>query len=165
MISTEYPFIRKKKWNEVILPHTATIEPVINSKPNWEGVCYYRKMFSVNKFKGKNLVVEFEAAMQQSDVWLNGQLVVQHKGGYSPFSVDITHLVKYNSTNEIIVRLDNRPGKNFPVGKDQKRNGFTYWSGLYRSVFLHVTHPVHVTDAVKTNKINKTKYDVQGYIL
>jgi len=147
----EYPGIRDKKWNKISLPHSATIEPVVSQDPNWEGVCYYRKSFSVSKFKGKNLVIEFEAAMQQSDVWLNGQLVVQHKGGYTPFSVEVTHLVNYDKPNEIIVRLDNRPGKNFPVGKDQERNGFTYWSGIYRSVFLHVTNPVHITDAVKEN--------------
>jgi len=148
----EYPLLKNKKWAKVVLPHTATIEPLVSQNPNWEGICYYRKTFTVSKFKGKILAIEFEAAMQQSDVWLNGQLVLQHKGGYTPFSVDLTNLVNYDKPNEIIVRLDNRAGKDFPVGKDQKRNGFTYWSGIYRSVFLHVTNPVHITDAVKANK-------------
>jgi len=151
VFSNEYPAIKLKQWSKVILPHTAVIEPLQSKEPNWEGVCYYRKIFKVDKFKGKNLTIEFEGAMQQSDVWLNGQLVLQHKGGYTPFSVDLTNLVNYNEPNEIIVRLDNRPDKDFPVGKDQKRNGFTYWSGIYRSIFLHVTNPVHISDAVKAN--------------
>ncbi|WP_353329658.1 glycoside hydrolase family 2 protein [Bacteroides sedimenti] len=150
----EYPGLKDKIWNKVVLPHTAKIEPITSQNPCWEGVSYYRKSFSIEKsLKGKKLFLEFEGAMQQSDVWLNGQLVLQHKGGYTPFSIDLTKLVNYDKPNEIIVRLDNRADRNFPVGKDLKRNGFTYWSGIYRSVFLHVTNPVHITDAVKVNKV------------
>ncbi len=147
----EYPDLQNKNWIKVILPHTAVIEPVVSEKPSWEGICWYRKTFSVDKYQGKKLFLEFEGAMQQSDVWLNGQLVLQHKGGYTPFSIDLSRLVNYKKPNEIIVRLDNHADRNFPIGKDQKKNGFTYWSGLYRSVVLHVTNPVHITDAVKAD--------------
>lgn len=150
----EYPKINKNAWTKVSLPHTSKIEVEKSKRYNWEGVCYYRKYFKPPKsWVGKKLVLEFEGAMQQSDVWLNGQLVLQHKGGYTPFSVDLTNLIKYNSLNEIIVRLDNRPDKNFPVGKNQKGMGFSYYSGIYRSVFLHITNKVHITDAVRANQI------------
>jgi beta-galactosidase len=150
----EYPDLKEKSWKKVQLPHTAVIEPIVSENPCWEGVCYYKKSFSPeNKWKGKKLFLEFEGAMQQSDVWLNGQLVLQHKGGYTPFSIDLTDLIRYDKPNELIVRLDSRADKNFPIGKEQKRNGFTYWSGLYRSVFLNITNPVHITDAVKANKV------------
>jgi len=150
----EYPNVKDKLWEKVVLPHTAIIEPIVSEKPCWEGICYYRKSFTPAKtWKDKKLFLEFEGAMQQSDVWLNGQLVLQHKGGYTPFSIDLTNLISYGKPNELIVRLDNRADKNFPVGKELKRNGFTYWSGLYRSVFLHITNPVHITDAVKANKV------------
>ncbi len=148
----EYPDLKDKQWTSVVLPHTAVIEPVVSQKLTWEGICYYRKTFSVGKYAGKKLTIEFEGAMQQTDVWLNGHLVLQHKGGYTPFSIDLTNLVDYGKSNEIIVRLDNHADKNFPIGKDQKKNGFTYWSGLYRSTILHVTNPVHITDAVKADK-------------
>lgn len=150
----EYPGIQSNTWAKVVLPHTAIIEPIISKQHCWEGVCYYRKTLQYTpQFAGKKLLLEFEGAMQQSDVWINGQLAIQHKGGYTPFSLDLSNWVKVGKSIEIIVRLDNRADKNFPIGKDSKRNGFTYWSGLYRSVFLNVTHPVHITDAVKANKV------------
>lgn len=150
----EYPILKNKQWEKVTLPHTAIIEPITSPDPCWEGIAYYRKSFTPEKtWKNKKLSLEFEGAMQQSDVWLNGQLVLQHKGGYTPFSIDLTKLVNYDRPNEIIVRLDNHADKNFPSGKDSKRNGFTYWSGIYRSVFLTVTNLVHITDAVKVNQV------------
>jgi len=149
----EYPVLITKHWTEVVLPHTARVEPVINKKNTWEGICYYRRSFTPAKsWRRKKLFLEFNGAMQQSDIYVNGQLVMQHKGGYTPFSIDLSQFVHYDRPNKIIVRLDNRAHKNFPVGKDLKRNGFTYWSGLYRRVFLHVTNPVYITNAVKVNK-------------
>lgn len=150
----EYQGIKNDAWENVVLPHTAVIEPITSYKSCWEGISYYRKSFILTpEMKGKKLLLEFEGAMQQSDVWVNGSLVVQHKGGYTPFFVDLTKLVKFDKPNELVVRVDNHAGKNFPVGKELKRNGFTYWSGIYRSVFLHVTHLVHITNAVKANKV------------
>ncbi len=151
----EYPVIAKKEWQSVSLPHTAKIEPLESGINQWEGVCYYRKTFSIpSQYKGKKISVEFEGAMQQSDIWINGKLVSQHKGGYTPFSVDLSELVSNSKLNEIIVRLDNRADKDFPAGKALKKNGFNYWSGIYRSVFLEITNPVHITDAVKMNKVS-----------
>jgi len=150
----EYPLIISRNWDEVELPHTAKVEPIINTEDTWEGICYYRKTFTVEEsWRNKELLLEFEGAIQQSDVWLNGQLIVQHKGGYTPFYIHLNGLLIENEPNEIIIRLDNRAHKNFPVGKDLKRNGFTYWSGLYRSVFLHITNPIHITNAVNSNQL------------
>ena len=150
----EYPTIASKDWQAICLPHTANIEPLESGINQWEGVCYYRKSFLVpSQYIGKRISIEFEGAMQQSDIWINGKLISQHKGGYTPFSIDLTGVVSNNKSNEIIVRLDNRAGRDFPVGKDLKKMGFNYWSGIYRSVFLHITNPIHITDAVKMNKV------------
>ena len=86
------------------MPNTAKIEPLESGINQWEGVCYYRKTFSIPaQYKGKKITIEFECAMQQSDVWINGKMVCQHKGGYTPFSVDLTGLINANKVNEVIV--------------------------------------------------------------
>ena len=150
----EYPSIVNGKWEAVNLPHTAKIEPLESGINQWEGVCYYRKSFSIPaQYKGKKLTIAFEGAMQQSDVWINGKMVCQHKGGYTPFSVDLTGLIDYEKVNNLVVRLNNSAGKDFPVGKSLKKMGFNYWSGIYRSVFMYITDPVHITDALKVNKV------------
>lgn len=150
----EYPAIPAKAWQDVTLPHSATIEPIGGTTSTWEGVAYYKKSFAVPaNWRGKRIVIEFEGAMQQSDVWLNGRLVTQHKGGYTPFSADLSAMLAYGKTNDLVVRLDNRAGPDFPPGKDLKKNGFTYWSGLYRSVYLHVGNPIHISDPVMADRV------------
>jgi beta-galactosidase len=147
----EYPAIAAKAWQDVTLPHSATIEPI--GGPTWQGVSYYRKTFAVPvAWREKRIVIEFEGAMQQSDVWLNGRLVRQHKGGYTPFSADLSAMLAYGKDNELVVRLDNHAGADFPPGKDLQKNGYTYWSGLYRSVRLHVGNWVHISDAVMADQ-------------
>jgi len=150
----EFPSLAAKKWSRVSLPHTAAIAPLVGEEGAWEGVCYYRKSFTpAAGWRNKRLLLVFEGTMQQSDIWVNGKLVRQHKGGYTPFAVDLSDLVAFGQANEIVVRLDNRAGRDFPVGKDLDRNGFTYWSGIYRSVSLNVTNRVFITDAVEAGQV------------
>jgi beta-galactosidase len=149
----EYDLIPQSAWQEVSLPHTANVEPLITGPDMWQGVAYYKKQFVIDKkYSGQKISIEFEGAMQQSDVWLNGKLVTQHKGGYTPFYVDCTNGVFYNKTNVIIVRIDSHALPTFPPGKPLLKNGYNYWSGLYRNAWLTITNPVHITNAVQAQK-------------
>lgn len=150
---SEYGLIPKNDWHQVSLPHTANIEPLITGPGMWQGVAYYKKQFVIDKkYQGQKVTIEFEGAMQQSDVWLNGKFVTQHKGGYTPFYVDCSHNIFYDKPNEIIVRVDNRADRNFPPGKALLKNGYNYWSGIYRDAWLTITNPIHITNAVQAQK-------------
>ncbi|MGY0036729.1 sugar-binding domain-containing protein [Pedobacter sp. NJ-S-72] len=152
--ANEYPLIAKNAWQQVSLPHTANVEPLAAGPEMWQGVAYYKKQFSVDqRYKGHQITIEFEAAMQQSDVWLNGKLVMQHKGGYTPFFYIDCKDIFYDKPNEIIVRVDSHAAKNFPAGKDLMKNGFNYWSGIYRNAWLTISNPVHITNAVQAQKV------------
>src|SRR5262249_45759500 len=96
--------------------------------------------------------IEVGAAMQLADVWVNGTHKLQHQGGYAPFTVDVTGDVATGGADNVIaIKLDSNPSPNFPPG----RTGvdFQYHGGLYRHVTLHVTSPLHVTDAVYANRV------------
>lgn len=140
-------------WESVSLPHTPSVEP-LTVVHQWQGVCYYRRTLSVDPaLTGKRLWLEFEGAMHQADVWLNGAHIAAHTGGYLPFVVDVTDRVKPGTGNELLVRLDNRNNPLIPPGKPLESLDFCYFSGLYRDVSLiakprmHVTHPA-VADRV-----------------
>lgn len=85
--------------------------------------------------------------MQKAEVWLNGEKLGVHEGGYTEFSYDITdELAPVGEENVLAVRLDTNPNAAFAPGKNNP--DFQYFGGLYRNVTLTVTDPVSITDAV-----------------
>ncbi len=135
-------------WDNVVLPHTPRIEPYAVRRP-WQGVCWYRRDLEADKsWQGKRVSLVFGAAMQIADIWVNGVHKTRHLGGYLPIVVDVTDGLRFDRPNSVAVRLDNRDTVECPPGKPTDDLDFFYCGGLYRSVRLVVTEPVHISDAV-----------------
>jgi len=140
-----------RSWETVSLPHSAKTEPLVIKSP-WEGISWYKKDFVLKpEWKGQKIILEFEAVMQQADVWLNGKKISSHTGGYLPFSIDISDVANYEGTNRLIVKADNHDHPEIPPGKPIANLDFCYYSGIYRNVSLLITSPLHITDAVDAN--------------
>jgi beta-galactosidase len=159
----EYPSIASKAWKSVSLPCPVRYEDSLNpAYHQFSGIAYYRKRFRLNPaWKKKYLYLHFDGAMQVASVWINGQYVTQHQGGYLPFNVPLSPYVRFDSTNEVVIRLDNRDNPNTPPGKPLASLGFLYWSGIYRQVWLEGRGPVHITDAVDPVAANP---DINGHV-
>ncbi|MGJ8724074.1 MAG: glycoside hydrolase family 2 TIM barrel-domain containing protein [Roseibacillus sp.] len=145
------PAFEDSHWQDVSLPHTANIEPlVVNDQ--WQGVCWYRKSFDVPSDKaGKQVWLEFEAAMNESSFWLNGEKVADHLGGYLPVVIDISDQVKFGESNTIAVRLDNTDNI-YSGPKPLERLDFNMYGGLYRHAHLTYKDPLHITHPILANK-------------
>lgn len=140
-------------WESVTLPHTAKIEPFVIIKP-WSGVSWYHKQFVADTgWSGKKVSIRFEAVMQQAEVWINGKHVYTHKGGYLPFSIDLSKELMYGKSNSILVKTDNNDNPDILPGKPIADLDFCYFSGIYRNVWISVSTPLHITDAVSANKV------------
>lgn len=74
-------------WVYVNLPHTTTFYTP-ETKDAYLGISWYRKQFSMGEeWQGKKLLLRFEVAMQNAQVWVNGEMVFEHKGvGYPIYS-------------------------------------------------------------------------------
>lgn len=137
-------------WEKITIPHTAKIEPlVVNNQ--FQGTCWYQKKFDVAHSKNKKIFLYFEGVMQEADVWINDQKVTNHKGGYLPFTVDITPFLK-SKGNTIKVKVNNEDNPDFLPGKPLKDLDFNYYGGIYRNVYLITTDKFYITDAVQANK-------------
>jgi beta-galactosidase len=166
------------KWRVLDLPHDWSIEDLPEQIPGKTigpfskeseganngastghvvgGTGWYRKTFTLRPDdKNKLVSIYFEGAYTETDVWVNGSHVGDHKHGYTSFDFDITRFCKpVGEKNLVAVRVMNK-GMN---------SRWYSGSGIYRHVKLVVTNPLHVdqwgvqvTTPVVSDKESKVK--------
>src|SRR5437773_5833820 len=108
----------------------------------YEGTIWYKKAFDYQRKDNTRLFVYFGAANYIADVYLNGQKVGRHEGGFTPFNFEITNLVR-DTNNSLIVKVDNKRRR------DAVPTLITDWwnyGGLTREVKLIETPAAFVHD-------------------
>jgi beta-galactosidase len=139
----EQPAFDDSSWTEVRLPHDWAIEgpfdPALNPHTGAlpiSGTGWYRKSFTVAKdLEGRYVSVEFDGAMSNARVWLNGKELGGRPYGYIGFSVDLTpELRGGGAVNVLAVRL----------APEANSSRWYPGAGIYRNVWLDVTGAVHV---------------------
>jgi len=143
----------KYSWEKIYLPHTPRLEPIEKTEEQWQGTCYYRKTFSMPAAnRGKHVALQFDAAMHEADVYLNGKHIYKHTGGFLPFYIDISDKVLFGKNNIVLVKLNNEDNAVIPPGKPIKELDFNYYGGIYRNTWLIVKDKLHISDAVAARK-------------
>lgn len=147
------PDFNDSNWDNVVLPHSSYIEPLVIEKQQ-QGISFYRKTFLAEKnWKGKKVFIRFGGAMITADIWINGRHILQHTGGYLPFTIDLSDDIVFGQKNVISIRLDNNDNPQIPPGKPINSLDFCYYSGIYRNADLIITNKVHITDAVYADQV------------
>jgi beta-galactosidase len=139
-------------WEEVDLPHTANLEQE-TVKDQWQGICFYKKNFKPDpSYRNKTISLQFDAAMNVADIWVNGKKMIHHLGGYLPFVIDLSDVVRFDSVNTVLVRLDNRDN---PITgpKPLKILDFNMYGGIYRNVHFIVKEKIHLSNPIQANVI------------
>ena len=166
-------------WQTVNVPHsamyvapTATAEATTRPSGSWTGICWYRKTFTVPAgTHTQKVFLEFEGAMQSTDVYLNGVLIGGHgASGYTGFNFDISSVVNRTGTNVLAVRLDCNykweiPPGNVPgTGSGGEYPDFYIYSGLHRDVWLVCTDNVYIPlygQKITTPQVSSTSATVR----
>jgi beta-galactosidase len=139
----ERPDFNDAQWRQVRLPHDWAIEGPFDSKLNPHtgalpifGTGWYRKSFTIPASgKGRYFSIEFDGAMANSRVWLNGKELGGRPYGYIGFGFDLTPYLHFGAeANVLAVRLtpEDRSSRWYPG------------AGIYRNVWMDITGPVHV---------------------
>lgn len=100
------------------------------------GIGTYEKEFNItNEQKGKEFLLVIEGAYMNSEVYINGNLVILHPYGYTEFHVRLTPWIKYGQTNKIKIVVNNNamPNSRWYSG-----------SGLYRHVWLMESESIYL---------------------
>jgi beta-galactosidase/beta-glucuronidase len=104
---------------------------------------YYRSFEVPESFTGKRIFLNFGAVDYLAKVWVNGELVGEHKGGYVSFKFDITKYLK-KAENFIVIKVEDRYDTVQPRGKQfwkekLDRCWYTATSGIWQTVWMEAT--------------------------
>ena len=125
-------------FEQVVVPHT-NIELPWHSfdERSYEFISTYRRRFRLPKdLAGKRIFVDFEGAMTASSVWINGVALGEYKGGFTPFSFELTPHVHLDGENVLVVQLDSTERADIPpFGYEID---YLTFGGIYREVSLRV---------------------------
>ncbi len=103
---------------------------------------YHRTFKLKSKWKNKRIILNLGAIDWQSTVFINGKLIGSHKGGYDPFSYDITDALLGSGEQEILIRVWDPTNANnypYPRGKQVIKPGgifYTSVTGIWQTVWL-----------------------------
>lgn len=154
-------------WEVVSIPHTwNNLDAGDDEVPGYyRGAGWYRRPVIIDKaLSGKQIYLYFEGANQVATLYINGQEVGTHTGGYTAFSFDITPYVK-EGANMFAVRVDNAHNPDIPpLSAD-----FTFFGGIYRDIYLIATAKSHISTTdrassgvyITTPAVSKSEATVQ----
>jgi hypothetical protein len=112
---------------------------------------WYRRGVAIpDKWLGKRILLHFEAVDWEAEVYVNGRSVGVHRGGYDPFTWDITPYLRPGAENELIVRVfDPTEHGGQPRGKQAVAPGslkYTATSGIWQTVWLEPVADSYIED-------------------
>lgn len=159
----------KEKWYEkplekpmaMAVPASYNDLVVTRKLRNHIGWVWYEREFSVpNYMRNERLVLRFGSATHVAKVYLNGKLVVEHKGGFTPFEVEINDLIEAGR-NRLTVAVNNIVDEStLPMGDYSEtevegvgkvvRNipnfDFFNYAGIHRPVKIYTTPKNYIRD-------------------
>ncbi|MBR5192207.1 MAG: glycoside hydrolase family 2 protein [Clostridia bacterium] len=137
--NSQYPVAEISAQEKVNLPHTWNASDGYDGGNDYfRGSCLYTKTLKKAELPQADLYyLEFRGANSSADVFVNGEKLCHHDGGYSTFRVDITK--NLTEKTEIAVVVDNSPNETvYPQMAD-----FTFYGGIYRDVNLICVNNSH----------------------
>lgn len=131
----------------------------------YRGNFYYRKIFNMKEIsKNSTYYLYFGAINYYSEVWVNGQFVGSHEGGYTPFSFEITDKLKNN--NELIIRVllpsNDDPSYSFLEVLHGKQTWYGTAGGILGNVSIIKISKDYIKNLYITPDINNSKINVKG---
>ena len=127
------PSVYPENWQTVDVPHSWNAVDGCDGNGSYDrGQYWYAKTFEtpMQPLAGGRVFVEFMGVNSEATVYVNGEKVTYHEGGYSTFRAEITDLCKDGEENLLVVAVNNKANDYvYPQHAD-----FTFYGGIYRDV-------------------------------
>ncbi|MFI9544771.1 LamG-like jellyroll fold domain-containing protein [Streptomyces sp. NPDC052016] len=164
----EQPVFGKDLDERIIVPFP--VESQLSGLERHEDHMFYRRLVDVPKSwkvgksgTGNRLKLNFGAVDYQARVWVNGEKVAEHTGGYTGFSADITDALKAKGPQEIVVAVTDTGGADQPKGKQTPNPGgifYTQSSGIWQTVWMEPVAEASIDDVVTTPDVDTSSLAV-----
>lgn len=143
----------------VDVPHIWNYDAISTRMVYNRGLASYIKEFRApSGWSNKRVYIRFYGVNSEANLFVNGNFVGEHKGGYTAFTFDITPYLKPGSVNNVWMRVSNAPQLDYmPISSD-----FNIYGGIYRDVELIVVDPAHFSlselgsDGVRLQQVRVT---------
>lgn len=111
----------------------------------FEGIGWYAASISGSQSRPERVQrLRFGRVMYHSKVWLNGESLGEHIGGYLPFEFDVTGKLRPGEPNLLVLRVDNRPRLEWPPGAKQIE--WMQFGGILEPVTLETRGRIYLSD-------------------
>jgi beta-galactosidase len=154
-------------FERVTVPHTNIRLPWHSfDEKTYEFISIYRRRFRLPAAAcGQRIFVDFEGVMTASTVWLNGVRLGEYKGGFTPFSFELTEHVDWNGENVLAVEVDSTERADIPPFGNEV--DYLTFGGIYREVSLRLVSPTYIENVFAQPKdvlSGKPTLDVQCFL-
>jgi beta-galactosidase len=146
-------------FKRVTIPHTNKLLPWHGfDDKEYQFVSIYRRHFKLPvELKDRRVFIDFGGVMTAATVWINGERLGEYRGGYTPFSYELTPHLNWSGDNVLAVAVDSTERKDIPPFGGEI--DYLTFGGMYRDVTLRVVPNVFIenvfarpVDVLKPNK-------------
>ena len=131
---------------------------------------WYRRTFDIpKKWENKRVLLHFGAVDWDATVWVNGKKRGNHRGGYDPFTFDVTDVLKEGAKQEIVVSVWDPTDAGWqPRGKQVKKPGgimYTAVTGIWQTVWLEPVPQTYIESLVIVPDIDKGEVQITANVV
>jgi beta-galactosidase/beta-glucuronidase len=137
---------------EIVVPFPPESTASGIGETGYHPVVWYRRAVRLTVPDGRRTLLHLGAVDHEADVWVDGQHVGRHEGGYTAFTVDLTDALAEGDEHDLVVRARDDPtDPGLPRGKqDWELEPHVVWyrrsTGIWRTVWLEEVADQHVAD-------------------
>lgn len=139
-------------WETKTLPMVENEMPSVPNDPDgpehYEDGVWYRRSFDVPRaWQGQAVTLYALSMSYVADVWVNGQWVGCHEGGYTPFALDVAAALRYDVPNIIALRIDNPPWATRQDTVPALKGDWWNYTGVIHDIYLEAAPLLHIVRA------------------
>lgn len=114
---------------------------------------YVKELKIGQEAEGKRIILEFEGVMTYFDLYVNGNKVGSHKGGYTKALMDITKEVKFGQVNTVVMMVDTNEREDIPPFG--KVIDYMTYGGIYRDVHMHTVNNLYIENVLYKYEVSE----------